>query len=70
MGDYNSGKTGFLFADPGFMQGFASALDLGGTLVVYNESATPQEADTRALASDWAIVGLDIRNSIDKLAQK
>jgi hypothetical protein len=62
--------TGFLFADPGWVQGFASALDLGGTLVEYNVSSTPQEADIRAIASDWAITGKDIQTAIKSLVEE
>jgi len=62
--------TGFLFAAPSFFQGFASALDLGGTLVEYNISTTPQEADLRAIASDWAITGKDIQAAIENLVEE
>ena len=63
MGKYDE-DTGFLFAHPGFLQGFAVVLDLGGTLVEYNVSGTIQEADMRAIASDWAITGKDIQTAI------
>jgi hypothetical protein len=59
MGRYCD-DTGFLFSSPNWLQGVASAIDLGGTLVEYNVSTTPQEADVRAIASDWAITGQDI----------
>jgi hypothetical protein len=62
--------TGFLFAAPSFLQGFASALDLSGTLVEYNISTTPQNADIRAIASDWAITGKDIDTATENLAEK
>jgi len=62
--------TGFLFAAPDFLQGVASALDLGGTLVEYNVSVSPQYADTRALASDWAITGKDIQGAIENLVEE
>lgn len=70
MGKYKSGDTGFLFADPGFAQGVAAALDLGGTLLVYNQSETPQEADARAIASDWATVGRDIKTAAENCAKE
>lgn len=44
--------TGFLFASPSFLQGFASAMDLGGTLVEYNNSATANNPDNIALQKD------------------
>lgn len=60
----------FLFADPSFSAGVASVIDIGGTLVVYNESKDGQEADTRAIASDWAITGKDIRTSAEKFEKE
>ena len=68
MGKYGR-KTGFLFAPPDFLYGFASVIDLGGTLIEYNISATPQEADFRATASDWAIIGEDILLAVEKFEQ-
>ena len=59
MSDY-SPETSFLFAVPSFWQGVASAIDMGGTLLEYNGSETPVEADARGIASDWAITGQDI----------
>lgn len=71
MGDFkNNDDTCFLFAEPSFLGGMASALDIGGTLVVYNESRSAQEADFRAVASDWAVTGKDIRANIEKLQQE
>jgi hypothetical protein len=62
--------TGFLFAAPDFLQGFASALDLGGTLIEYNVSGSPQQADMRAIASDWAVTGKDIQTATENLAEE
>lgn len=59
MGKFND-DTNFLFADPSFLSGLATALDLGGTLVEFNQSPNGQFADARALASDWAVTGKDI----------
>jgi len=70
MGKTKSGYAGFLFADPSFLQGVASVIDLGGTLLAYNESDSAQEADARAIATDWAIVGQDIQTAIDKFGQQ
>jgi len=62
--------TGFLFAAPDFLQGLASSLDLGGTLVEYNVSSSPLHADVRALASDWAITGKDIQTATENLVEE
>ena len=69
MGKYDE-DTGFLFAHPGLLQGFAVALDIGGTLVEYNLSSTPQKADARAIASDWAITGKDIWTAAKTLVKE
>ena len=56
--------TDYLFATPSFLSGMASVLDIGSTLTHYNTSDSPEEADARAIASDWAMVGQDIRSAI------
>lgn len=68
MGKYD--ETAFLFASPSFWGGMATAIDIGGTLVCYNYSETPEEADKRALACDWAIVGHDLREAMHQFEQK
>lgn len=69
MGHY-ADDTGFLFASPSFLAGWAAVLDVAGTLNVYNESKSGQEADARALASDWAVIGKDILKAAEQLEQK
>jgi hypothetical protein len=66
MGNYTE-KTGFLFANPSFIHGVASVIDIGATLVEYNSSNTQQEADARAIASDWAITGKDILSAAKEI---
>ena len=58
-------RTDFLFARPSFIEGIASVLDLGATLIEYNESKTPEDADYIALKSDWGVIGNDIKNAIE-----
>lgn len=50
----------FLFVTPTFLLGAASVLDIGGTLIEYNTSKSELEADTKAIRSDWQMVGQDI----------
>jgi len=59
-------KTGFLYSDPSFLSGLARTLDLHGLFDVYNSSNTPREADARALAADWIVVGQGLQNAIDE----
>lgn len=56
--------TDFLFAQPNFFRGFGKVLDLGSTRNVYNTSQSGQEADFKALQSDWMMIGNDIRKAI------
>lgn len=58
-------RTDFLYARPSFLGGVARTLDLGGTLKEYNQSPDADTADAKALASDWFIVGSDIRTAIN-----
>ena len=70
MGNYKlNDDTCFLFADSNFVTGVATALDIGGTLIVYNESRNPQEADARALASDWYVTGRDLARAMEQFEQ-
>ncbi len=59
-------KTDFLFAQPSFASGASRVLDLWGTLDDYNISETTQEADEKAIAADWLIVGQDISDAIEQ----
>lgn len=59
-------STFFLFARPSFIEGVARIVDLGGTLSIYNESGTPEDADLSALFSDWKAVGEDLKSAIGK----
>lgn len=59
-------QTDFLFAQPSFVSGMARTLDLFGVLDEYNYSSNPSEADAKAMASDWLIVGQDILDVIEQ----
>lgn len=60
----------FLFGSFGFPEGMARALDIGTTMVIYNDSPTIEEADDRALNSDWRAIGNDIRNAMKSYAEE
>jgi hypothetical protein len=53
-------QSGFLIADPSFVSGAARLFDWWGLYDTYNQSRTGQEADAKALFSDWRIVGQDL----------
>ncbi|MGA3131227.1 MAG: hypothetical protein ABSD59_10530 [Terracidiphilus sp.] len=62
----NKIKSDFLFAQPSFASGAARVFDLFGQFDEYNRSETPAEADAKAIASDWMIVGQDIADAIEQ----
>jgi len=70
MNSKASARTDFLFACPSFGSGLARALDLGGTFDAYNSSATEEEADERAIASDWLVVGKDLSIALEQAKTK
>lgn len=57
-------RTTFLFPKPSFLSGFASILDISGNLGPYNHSRTGEEADTRALYSDYRMIFQDIEDTM------
>jgi hypothetical protein len=61
-------RTWFLVARPSFIIGFGSLAALWGGQHRYNVAATGNEADARALYSDWRMVGQDLRDSISLCA--
>lgn len=63
-------ETSYLYANPSFVGGMAMPLDMGGTLMVFNESATPMEADVKAISNDWKAVGKDLACSIQEYGQE
>lgn len=62
MGRYSSD---FLFAQPSLLSGAARVLDLFGRFDGYNVSTTPEDADDKALRSDWGVVGQDLKQACD-----
>ncbi len=59
--------TDFLFAKPTFVSGIGAVIDLGGTMIMFNESSSVEEADYLALANDWAMVGKDMHSAMSSV---
>ena len=57
-----------LFSEPSFFEGIGRLFDWGSTLNNYNTSESEEESDYKALVSDWASVGEDMRMAVDKLS--
>lgn len=62
-------QTDFLFAQPSFASGVARVMDLWAGFDDYNRSETTDEADARAIASDWLMVGQDMVEVMDHEAE-
>lgn len=54
-----SDLSSFLFVRPSFFEGIARVLDIGNTLFEYNQSFTPEQADSCAFWCDWRAIGED-----------
>lgn len=59
----------YIFVRQSFVRGVARAVDIGGVLSrsAYALSDTPEEADARALESDWERVGKDLGDALRRL---
>lgn len=56
--------TNILYPKQSFLTGAMSNLNLFGISTTYNVSNSEDEADAKALYSDWLTIGNDIRNVI------
>ena len=66
----NTEYTGLLYSQPSFTEGLARVLDVGGTFDMYNYSATAEEADRLAIASDWYAIGADLYRAICRFRKR
>lgn len=57
MGNILFKRSARLFARPSFVEGVARVIDIGSTLNEYNRDKTEEEADAKAIKSDWYAVG-------------
>ena len=62
----NKPKTDFLVASSSLLSGAGRLFDWYGQFDVYNTSPSPAEADARAIASDWGVVGQDIVHAMEE----
>ena len=60
----------FLSSSSSFISGFAKAIDLAATLLVFNSSDSAEEADSKATYADWAVIGNDLRGAMDEFSSK
>jgi len=62
----NKIKSDFLFAQPSLASGAARIFDLWGQFDDYNRSDSTSEADGKAIAADWLVVGQDLSDAIEQ----
>ena len=55
---------------PSLLVGAASVLDMGATLNIYNMDKTIEQADSKAIASDWQMVGEDLRVALNQYGEE
>jgi hypothetical protein len=66
----NKVVTDFLTPKSSYLTGAGSVMNLAGSYFVYNISPTPDMADRRAIFSDWAMIGQDLRHVLEAEKQK
>ena len=57
-------RSGRLFANPSCVVGLSMIFDLGATFTQYNQNKTENEADFKAIQSDWYSVGDDLNYAL------
>jgi hypothetical protein len=65
-----STQSDFLFTNPSFWVGVGGAVNLAGNYFPFNASPTAEIADMRAMQADFAVVGEDLRRSMELYEQK
>lgn len=63
-------ETAFLFSTTNFFRGIGSAFNITGDFYTFNTSNSPEEADAKALRSDWKNVGNDIKKAKKEFEKK
>lgn len=61
--------TDHLFPRTNSIIGAGSIFNIAGNYFEFNYSLTNEEADSKAIESDWGVIGLDIENTV-KLTPK
>lgn len=59
-------RTDFLLPKRSIWTGVSSVLSVFGATNKFTPSKSGEEADYKALKSDWEMIGLDIKNSLSE----
>ena len=63
-------KTCRLIQEGSFLSGAARSIDLFGSFTEYNQEDSPEQADERALRSDFEAVGRDLWSAFKTVRDK
>ncbi len=70
MNKHKKYSTGFLYSTPSFLSGFGSVMNLSGDYFDYSTSKSDNDADRKALRSDFNMIGQDISIALDEFKIK
>lgn len=63
-------RTDFLFPNTNLLVGMGSIFNIAGNYYSFNGSESDNEADCKAIASDWGMVGQDFNTVFEKILPK
>ncbi len=61
-------KSNLLFPRTNFLVGMGSVFNISGNYFRFNYSKSSEEADLKALESDWGVIGEDIKEVFHSLS--
>lgn len=64
------GSHGVPITSHGLLDGIASIIQVGGNIVKTNGHLTDEELDAKAIYSDWAVIGNDLRSTVASYGSK
>jgi hypothetical protein len=67
MKKIKSFSTDFLFSSPSFIGGAGSIFNIAGNYFEFNYADNQSDADSKAILSDWGMIGTDIQIAIENL---
>ncbi len=60
-------RTDFLYSTPSFLGGIGTVLNVAGNYYDFNSSDSEGEADAKAIANDFKMIGQDISDSLKEI---
>lgn len=63
-------RTDYLFPKSNFITGAGTIFNVAGNTFSFNRSESGEEADFRAIESDWGVIGLDLKKVMTEITVK